>query len=93
MEVDQTTVTRIMLSSMMDNNGLPEHLRREARDAGLTHAQAVAMCERFVRGVVSASLDGSMMPDFAQDILDHALSTLVDWRFLGERLLTDPESN
>lgn len=88
-----TTATRIILDCMLENNGFPEYIRKKASDAGLTGSDAVLYCERATKRVVEGSLEGSMMPDFAQEILNQALTESVDWQYIARRLLVDPVAN
>jgi hypothetical protein len=88
-----TTATRIILDCMLENNGFPEFLRKKTSDAGLKGHDALQYCERATKKVVEGSLEGSLMPDFAQEILTQALAESVDWQYIARRLLADPVAN
>lgn len=87
-----TTMTRIMLDCMMED-GFRESIRSAVERHGFDHALAVDAVEQFLHQTVYESLDGSSIPDFAHRIIEHALSQCVDWRFVSERVLADPEDN
>lgn len=88
-----TTMTKIMLDSMLGNRDLPEHLKTVAVQHGLDHSAAVVMAQEFVQQVVETSLQDAMLPDFAREIISHAIESQIDWRFIGERMLVSPEEN
>lgn len=89
----ETTMTKIMLDCMMNNNGLPEYLRQAVKSQGGCHGEAIEATQEYVHEIVSASLEGLVLPGFAIEIIRHAIDDCIDWRFLSERLLAEPELN
>lgn len=89
----QTTMTRIVLDSMLQHRDLPQHLKTQAAAHGLDHGSAVEMAQEYVKEVVEASMADSLLPDFAQQIICHALTSQIDWRYIGERMLVSPIDN
>lgn len=88
-----TTMTRIVLDEILRTSELPEYIKSEASQNGLAHADAVALAEGCLKVFVETSLCESVLPTFAQQIISHALTSQIDWRFISERVLASPESN
>jgi hypothetical protein len=94
METSKTTPTRIIVEAILDDGGnLSDRLRSLAAERGLDHAHAVVMAEEYVKQIIETSLEGSLLPEFAMNILSHSLMSQVDWRYVGERALVSPENN
>jgi hypothetical protein len=89
----ESTATRIVLDCVMSSDGLPDHLRRLTAGANADHSHAVQMASDFVKQVIEECMEDSYLPEFAQQILRLTLDSHVDWSFIGERLLSQPEHN
>jgi hypothetical protein len=82
-----TSMTKIITDAMLTNGDLPQYLQGRTTYLELSHSESVAYAANYVRGIVAKSLEGSSMPEFAQDIIEHAICSVVDWNLVAESLL------
>ena len=82
-----TSMTKIIADAMLTNGDLPKYLQGRTTHLGLRHSESITYAANYIRSVVAKSLEGSTMPEFAQDMIEHAMLSDVDWDFVAESLL------
>jgi hypothetical protein len=91
----KTTVTRIILDLVLSEPAIAAGLRRAVDSQADCNSrdECVAAATSCVQQLIESEMEGSLLPDFAEQILRVAILQHCDWRFVGERVLCSPETN
>lgn len=91
----ETAVTRIVIDFVLSEPEIAAALRRAVSKqcCCLGLRDEILAAGHCVQQFVESQMEDSLLPAFAERILRSALVSECNWRFVGERLLCDPESN